>query len=88
LVHTNLSCKGHWWRQAKESFEVADLCNRPNSESSRMLYVLYIGGFTTVILALIGLSEAHTGVSRLFRELEEKHGETDTETEVEMNRAA
>jgi hypothetical protein len=52
-----------------------------------MLYVLYIGGFTTVILALIGLSEAHTGVSRLFRELEEKHGETDTETEVEMNRA-
>lgn len=53
-----------------------------------MLYLLYIGGFTTVILALIGLSEAHTGVNRLFRELEEKRGETDTDIKVEMNRAA
>jgi hypothetical protein len=35
-----------------------------------MVYVLFTGGFAIAILALIGLSEAHAGVSRLFRELD------------------
>lgn len=53
-----------------------------------MLYVLFTGGFAIIILALIGLSEAHAGVSRLFRELEEERTVAGTEVEMEMNRAA
>jgi hypothetical protein len=33
-----------------------------------MLFVIF--GFIGIISALIGLGEAHTGVSRIFRELE------------------
>ncbi len=35
-----------------------------------MLYLIAIFGFVGLIWALIGLDEAHTGVCRIFRELE------------------
>lgn len=35
-----------------------------------MLYLFAIFGFVGLIWALIGLGEARTGVSRIFRELE------------------
>ncbi|MGA8597368.1 MAG: hypothetical protein WB676_21850 [Bryobacteraceae bacterium] len=35
-----------------------------------MLYVIAVFGFVGLIWALIGLGEAHTGVCRIFRELE------------------
>jgi hypothetical protein len=53
-----------------------------------MVYVLFTGGFAIAILALIGLSEAHAGVSRLFRELEQERTSSDPKVEIEMNRAA
>jgi hypothetical protein len=53
-----------------------------------MVYVLCTGGFAVAILALIGLSEAHAGVSRLFRELEHERATSDTKIDMGMNRAA
>ena len=75
-------------KQVKENFRFADLCKRSNSEVQKMLYVLCIGGFATLILALIGLNEAHTGVSRLFRELDEERRVAGPDIQMEMNRAA
>jgi hypothetical protein len=41
----------------------------------KLLYLLVITSFLAVIWALLGLYEAHTGVNRLFRELELKREE-------------
>lgn len=44
-----------------------------------MLYGLLVFGFVLFLWALAGLSEAHSGVGRVFRELENERELTDAE---------
>lgn len=51
-----------------------------------MVYLLFTGSVSIAIPALIGLSEAHAGVSRLFRELEHERTNSNAKTrESEMS---
>ena len=48
-----------------------------------MLYASLITGFVCLVWALIGLGEAHSGVGRVFRELEDTNELANGESEIE-----